>query len=120
MLYHLSVKVSTKIIEMYLWETQYIQQLFIKVIGIKYMIDAMTVYHSSAEHKIHQRGTLPDANSLSQTGLRLVLRQRGCCSLFLRCSSTEQRLLEQRPARAEFTGCQLPALQVEGFDWPGS
>ena len=44
MLYHLSVKVSTKIIEMYLWETQYVQQLFIKVIGIKYMIDAMTVY----------------------------------------------------------------------------
>jgi len=76
MLYHLSVKVSTKIIEMYLWETQYVQQLFIKVIGIKCMIDVMTVHHYSAEHKIHQWGTLPDADGLSQTGLRLTLRQR--------------------------------------------
>lgn len=61
MLYHLSVKVSTKIIEMYLWETQYVQELFIKVIGIKYMTDAMTVHHYSAEHTMHQRGTLTDA-----------------------------------------------------------
>lgn len=58
MLYHLSVKVSTKIREMCLWETQYVQQLFIKVIDIKYMIDAMTVYHYNIEHKIPQWGTL--------------------------------------------------------------
>lgn len=46
---------------MYLWETQYVQQLFIKVIGIKYMTDAMTVYHYSAEHTVQQQGTLTDA-----------------------------------------------------------
>lgn len=68
MLYHLSVKVSTKIIEMYLWETQYVQQLFIKVIGIKYMTDAMTVYHYSAEHTIYQQGTLTDAWAFPRAG----------------------------------------------------
>lgn len=68
MLYHLSVKVSTKIIEMYLWETQYVLQLFIKVIGIKYMADAMTVYHYSAEHTIHLRGTLTDASAFPRLG----------------------------------------------------
>lgn len=68
MLYHLSVKVSTKIIEMYLWETQYVQQLFIKVIGIKYMTDAMTVYHYSAEHTVQQQGTLTDAWAFPKQG----------------------------------------------------
>lgn len=53
MLYHLSVKVSSKIIEMYLWEMQYVQRLFIKVIGIKSVIDTMTVYHYSTDHKIY-------------------------------------------------------------------
>lgn len=53
MFYHLSAKFCGKIIEMYLWGTQYEQQLFTKVIGIKCLIGAKTVYHYSADHKIH-------------------------------------------------------------------
>lgn len=100
MLYRLSVKVSTKIIEMYLWEAQYVQQLSIKVIGIKCMIDGMTVYHYSAEHKMHQGGTLPAAASLSRTGLRLMLGQCVCCSPF-------------QPSRG-YWGSVLPVLNSPG------
>lgn len=51
--------------------------------------------------------------AVAQTGLRLMLRQHMCCSLFLCCTFTKQRLLEQHPAHAEFT----PGAGPQHYRW---
>lgn len=117
MFYHLSVKVCGKIIEMYLWETQYEQQLFTKVIGIKCLIGAKTLYHYSAGHKIHHGAP---CQVLLLNSIEVDAQAEYMLQHLLMLNIYQNEITRAASCLCWILHVLAIIIPVEGFDCPGS